>query len=97
MEITLIICYVKMFFFIYEYKILEKNCNTFISGMQILNIPLLVTEQYSKGLGPTIESVRNTLGGFKPIEKMSFSCCGESSFLPALEKLNKLVEFTNKK
>ncbi len=74
---------------IYENDQLEKNCNTLISGMKILSIPLLVTEQYSKGLGPTIESVRNTLGDIKPIEKMSFSCCGESSFLHALEKLNK--------
>ena len=74
---------------IFEYEILEKNCNTLISGMQILNIPMLVTEQYSKGIGPTIESVRNTLGDFEPIEKMNFSCCGESSFLHSLEKLSK--------
>ena len=73
----------------YEYEILEKNCNTLISGMQILNIPMLVTELYSKGIGRTIESVRNALGDFELIEKMSFSCCGESSFLHSLEKLSK--------
>ncbi len=76
----------RLFPHIYEHDVLEKNCNILISGIQILNIPILVTEQYSKGLGPTIASVVTTLRNYDPLEKITFSCCGEPSFLAALEK-----------
>lgn len=48
-----------------------------------LNLPILVTEQYVKGLGPTIPEIREMLerfGAFDPMEKQAFSCFGLPKF-----------------
>lgn len=74
----------RLFPHIYDHKALEKNVNILIQGLNLLKIPVIVTEQYRKGLGPTIESVSGNLIDFHPIEKMSFSCCDESKFLKDL-------------
>ncbi|MCO6465758.1 MAG: isochorismatase family protein [Bradyrhizobiaceae bacterium] len=47
-----------------------------IKGLRILGVPIMVTEQYSKGLGHTIPPVAEALGEFRPLEKMTFSACG---------------------
>lgn len=74
----------RLFPHIHENKVLEKNVNLLIQGLNLLKIPVIVTEQYRKGLGPTIESVSGSLIDFHPIEKLSFSCCDESKFLKDL-------------
>ncbi|MCP4606625.1 MAG: isochorismatase family protein [Proteobacteria bacterium] len=48
-----------------------------------LELPILVTEQYVKGLGPTIREVVDVLNIFdtkKPMEKYAFSCFGKPDF-----------------
>jgi len=53
---------------------LEQNLVRLVRGAQILGVPILVTEQYVKGLGHTVETVRGALGdAYKPIEKACFS------------------------
>ncbi len=55
-----------------------------------LKIPLLVTEQYPKGLGRTMAELAESFPpGQTVIEKLSLSCCGESRFAAALDALNK--------
>ena len=50
------------------------NLVRLIRGTGILGIPVVVTEQYVRGLGRTIESVRDALSErYAPIEKLSFS------------------------
>ncbi|HET7875231.1 MAG TPA: hydrolase [Methylomirabilota bacterium] len=50
-----------------------------------LGIPIVLTEQYPKGLGHTLQELRETLGaGVEPIEKVSFSCCGVEPFVARL-------------
>jgi hypothetical protein len=66
---------------------LGNRTNKLIRGLKLLNIPIIVTEQYPIGIGYTIESVRNSLGDdYKPIEKLSFSCCGSTEFMDVLQK-----------
>ena len=50
-----------------------------------MDIPLLITEQYPKGLGPTIPEIKDVIPSYAPIEKISFSCCGEPFFLEAVQ------------
>ena len=50
-----------------------------VRGFQILNVPVIVTEQYPQGLGKTAEEILYSLpDDFEPIEKTSFSSCIES-------------------
>ncbi|HEY8208306.1 MAG TPA: isochorismatase family protein [Myxococcaceae bacterium] len=44
-----------------------------IRGARALGIPVVVTEQYPKGLGPTSGLVKVELGDSKPVEKIEFS------------------------
>jgi nicotinamidase-related amidase len=52
----------------------EANIVRLIRGSQILGVPILITEQYVKGLGHTVKAVREALGdAYEPIEKSCFS------------------------
>ncbi len=66
-----------------------NNCLHLIEIAKIMNIPVVVTEQYPKGLGRTVEEIRNALPDYKPIEKLTFSCCDERTFLNEIKTLNK--------
>jgi nicotinamidase-related amidase len=66
---------------IWEHEKLVKNVIMLIEGMKVLGIPIFVTEQYVKGLGPTIPEIAASLEGIERIEKSSFSCCDESRFM----------------
>jgi nicotinamidase-related amidase len=54
-----------------------------------LKLPILVTEQYVKGLGSTVPQIKEILAGlnaYNPIEKTDFSCFGEEDFDEAFEE-----------
>lgn len=68
---------------------LEQTAVKLIKGLKILNIPAIVTQQYTKGLGPTIESVHQALGDYEPVEKTTFSAMEEPAFTKALEQTGK--------
>lgn len=55
-----------------------------------LAIPILVTEQYPRGIGPTTPELVAALGEeYRPIEKLSFGCTGEPAFLARFEALRR--------
>jgi nicotinamidase-related amidase len=56
---------------------------------QALDIPILVTEHYPRGLGVTLSEVRRLFKPFKCIEKIHFSCCGSADFVQALKLVNR--------
>ena len=75
---------------IHQHDRLLERLSILVQGLEHLEVPLLVTEQYSKGLGPTIAPLRELLGAaYRPIEKMTFSCCGEERFAERLSILGK--------
>ncbi|RLB70019.1 MAG: hydrolase [Deltaproteobacteria bacterium] len=61
------------------------HANLLIEGFKALDLPIIATEQYSKGLGHTVTELNGATEQYC-IEKMAFSCCGEESFIAALEK-----------
>ncbi|MBK7863975.1 MAG: isochorismatase family protein [Archangiaceae bacterium] len=44
-----------------------------IEGAKALGLPIIVTEQYPKGLGPTLAEVKARIDGFAAVEKIEFS------------------------
>ncbi|MBQ9179649.1 MAG: isochorismatase family protein [Firmicutes bacterium] len=59
------------------------------TGFKEFGIPALVTQQYTKGMGETVEPVAKALGEFTPIEKKEFSCMKNAAFKAALEETGK--------
>ena len=67
------------------YNQLIHHANLLIEGFKALDLPIIATEQYSKGLGHTVAEL-NGATDQHCIEKTTFSCCGEENFITALEK-----------
>lgn len=61
-----------------------KNAVAMIKGAQILEVPILITEHAADKIGKTIPEIKNLIPNVSPIAKVSFSCCGEPSFIAAL-------------
>jgi nicotinamidase-related amidase len=68
---------------------LEKAVIKLVKGARILRVPILVTQQYTKGLGATIPSIHEALGDYNPIEKTAFSAMGEPVFVERLAASNR--------
>ena len=70
----------------YEKHTLFSRLETMIKGMQILGVPILWMEQIPSKLGGTTERISALMPPTQtPIDKYSFSCCGEPKFMAAFE------------
>ena len=65
------------------------NCVHLIELAKMQNIPVVVTEQYPKGLGTTVPEIQRALPSYQPVEKVAFNCCGEPAFLEEIKRYNK--------
>ena len=79
----------KLFRVMYQKELLADNLQKLIKGIHVLEVPVLVTEQYPQGLGPTIPEISKLLPDSRPMAKVSFSCCGDDNFLREFKKLNR--------
>lgn len=69
---------------------LEKKLGQLVEGIQILGVPIIVSEQYTKGLGKTISSVSEKLNdNTSTFEKMTFSCMRNQELAAAIEQSGK--------
>ncbi|MGH7300631.1 MAG: hydrolase [Candidatus Rokuibacteriota bacterium] len=58
-----------------------RNIKVLTAAARRLQLGMLVTEQYPKGLGHTLPEVKDALpAGVQPIEKVAFSCWGVEAF-----------------
>jgi len=64
---------------------LVSHINMLIEGFQSMNLPIIATEQYPRGLGHTIEELAQATST-ACVDKVAFSCCGEQNFIETLEK-----------
>ena len=70
----------RLFTLIHENEKLLKNVTILIAGLKALELQVFVTEQYTKGLGVTVQTIAGALGSIPGIEKSTFSCCDEPRF-----------------
>ena len=77
----------KLFHNIHDKESMKENVIKLIEFSKIMGIPIILSEQYPKGLGQTIEEVKAALPSYDPLDKSSFSCCGEEDFEKRLLKL----------
>ncbi len=73
----------------YEKASLFKQLETMIQGMKIMDIPIVWMEQIPEKLGRTTPQLAELMKGMSPIEKSSFSCCGEPLFIEQFNALGR--------
>lgn len=71
-----------------EKESLLNNCKILIEGLNTLNIPMLVSQQYTKGLGETLPEIKALIPDFEYIEKTAFSCYELPEINAKLQELN---------
>lgn len=64
-------------------------CVRLVQAARLLDVPVIVTEQYPKGLGSTVPALKDVLGDSPVFEKLSFSCAGADAFLDHMEDLDR--------
>lgn len=77
-----------------EKEALEAAMIKLVKGCRVMELPILVTQQYTKGLGPTIASVDAALteevngkkGAYEVFDKVSFSAMGQADFSEEIKK-----------
>lgn len=70
-----------------KHEKLLQNVIKLINGAKILGLPILYTEQYPKGLGCTVESIKNELQN-EAEQKLSFSSIGIKGLFENLKEKN---------
>ncbi len=66
-------------------KVIEST-GKLVDGAKEFDLPIIATQQYTKGMGPTVPELAAKLGDFEPVEKKEFSCWLNDDFKSALEK-----------
>lgn len=75
----------RLFPHIHEHEPLKKNMEILLAGLKTLNVPVIVTEQYKKGLGETIDDIEELVEQYPHEEKVAFSCCDEPEVIEKIE------------
>lgn len=64
---------------------MTKNIGILLESAAELAVPVIVTEQYVKGLGATLPELKEKAGAAPCYEKMTFSSCGSTEFVEKLK------------
>jgi len=68
-------------------KELLRNTVKLVKGLNILEVPMLISQQYTKGLGKTVDEIRDAAGdGISYYDKISFSCALDEHISRAIEE-----------
>ena len=62
-----------------------RNCRILVEGARAVGAQVLASEQYPKGLGPTMPHLVEALGQLPRPAKTHFSCCGDPAIASAIE------------
>ena len=81
----------KLFPRIFDNQSILNKVKTYLQIINSMNLPLILTEQYPKGLGKTIETIESSIKtkNFFKFEKNSFSCIGSYDVKDKVSNLGK--------
>lgn len=72
---------------IFEKERMVRNSQLLVRLADILSLPILVSTQYVKGLGPTIQEITSLLPEVAVMDKLEFGCFGNDAYCTAVGKL----------
>ncbi len=70
---------------IFDAPRLTANIVRLLKAAELLEVPVLATEQYPRGLGPTLDEVADLIPGGAMVEKIHFSAMSEPGFAERLK------------
>lgn len=80
------------------FALVERPCEVMhaiqkmVKAFQIMDLPIIHTEQYPEGLGPTVIGLKNLLGDkIKCFKKTTFSCVSDPEIQKELLKFDQLI------
>jgi len=74
----------------YEKETLLHNTEILINGLNALQVPMIVSQQYTKGIGMTVECIQKAFDEeFEYYDKIAFSCLDDENILAQIKKCNK--------
>jgi isochorismate hydrolase len=65
---------------IFEKERLVRNAQLLVRLADILSLPIIVSTQYEKGLGKTIDEIGSLLPQVKTVDKLEFGCFGNGEY-----------------
>lgn len=74
---------------IHEHDRVIANTRLLLRAANELELPVVMTTQYLKGLGPTFAAVSELAPGVTPLDKLTFSCFASAEFSQALAATNR--------
>ena len=66
-----------------------RNAGLLLRAADTCGVPAILTEQYPKGLGPTVPEIRSAAGDSPVFEKLHFSCMKEEAFATTFAALER--------
>ncbi len=77
----------KLLPFIFEKERVVRNAQLLIRLADILSLPIVVSTQYVKGLGTTVEEIQSLLPDVKAVDKLEFGCFGNGEYCSTIAGL----------
>ncbi len=74
---------------IHEHQRVLAKIDLLLTAAKLLGVPILLTEQNPRGLGPTIGEIRRLIPEVQPLAKMDFSCFPAPGFEEKLASLER--------
>ena len=72
---------------IWEKERMVRNSQLLVRMASAMNLPVLVSTQYARGLGPTVSEIASLLPDCTVIDKLEFGCFGNGDYCAAIGKL----------
>jgi nicotinamidase-related amidase len=74
---------------VFEPGRVTDNAILLIRFARITALPLIVTTQYAKGIGPIVEDIQKELPEVSPLDKVEFSCFNNRAFRKRIEQVDR--------
>ena len=74
---------------IYDNEELERRSAVLLKGLKTLGVPMVMTQQYTKGIGMTVPAITEAVGSSDYFDKITFSCYEDGAVRARIEELGK--------
>jgi len=73
----------------HNHELLADKANRLMTGLKLLDVPILITQQYTKGLGMSMPFVFEAEGTQEYMDKMAFSAMGDEAIANKVKELDR--------